>query len=269
LSLGAGKGKDEAMTYCIGMLLDAGLVLIADTRTNAGVDNFSSHRKLHRLANAPDREVFACTSGSLSMSQNVLGQLAEGLPTEDGKPRRIDEAPSMFRVAQLVAEAVQEANRTIGTALAESKLSASVSFLVGGRIGSERPHLYLVYPAGNFIECGVEAPFMQVGETKYGKPILDRGVYAAMPIDEAVKVGFLSFDSAMRSNLGVARPLDLVVIPTDTAAPLLTRRIEPDDEYFNLLSRRWSELLHEAMTLIPNPPFLRDEEEPRAIRAVE
>jgi putative proteasome-type protease len=259
------------MTYCIGMLLDAGLVLIADTRTNAGVDNFSSHRKLHRLADSADRQIFACTSGSLSMSQNVLGLLAEGLKGEGGAQRVIAEATSMFRVAQLVAEAVQEVNRTVGAALAESNVSSSVSFLVGGRIGHERPRLYLVYPAGNFIECGVESPFLQVGETKYGKPILDRGLRVTMPLDEAVKVGFLSFDSAMRSNLGVARPLDLIVMPADPAAPILSRRIEPDDEYFNLLSRRWAELLHEATGLIPNPPFLRDDEEeaPRNIRAVE
>jgi putative proteasome-type protease len=257
------------MTYCIGMLLDAGLVMIADTRTNAGVDNFSSHRKLHVLADSPERQIFACTSGSLSMSQNVLGLLAEGYDREDGKTRTITDAPSMFRVAQLVGDAVQDVKRTIGAALAESNVSGSVSFLVGGRIGGERPHLYLVYPAGNFIECGVESPFLQVGETKYGKPILDRGLRVSMPIDEAVKLGFLSFDSAMRSNLGVARPLDLLVMPSDPAAPIITRRIEPDDEYFNLLSRRWAELLHEATGLIPNPPFLRGEDEPRAIRAVE
>ena len=258
------------MTYCIGMLLEAGMVLIADTRTNAGVDNFSSHRKLHRLADSAERQIYACTSGSLSMSQNVLGLLAEGLDGTDGKIRTLADAPSMFRVAQLVAEAVQQVNRTVGATLAESKVTSSVSFLVGGRVGAERPRLYLVYPAGNFIECGVESPFLQVGETKYGKPILDRSLRASMPLDEAVKVGFLSFDSAMRSNLGVARPLDLIVMPSDPALPISSRRIEPDDEYFNLLSRRWAELLHEATGLIPNPPFLADEEEaPRNIRAVD
>jgi putative proteasome-type protease len=258
------------MTYCIGMLLDQGLVMIADTRTNAGVDNFSSYRKLHTLADGPDRQIFACTSGSLSMSQNVLGLLEEGLPAADdeGVKRTVANAPSMFRVAQLIGEAVQDVNRTVGKALEESDLSSSVSLLIGGRIGNGRLHLYLIYSAGNYVECGPESPFLQVGETKYGKPILDRGVRAAMPLDEAVKVGFLSFDSAMRSNLGVARPLDLLVMRADPAAPLLTRRIEADDEYFNLLSLRWSELLHEATGLIPNPPFMRQEGE-RTIRAVE
>jgi putative proteasome-type protease len=260
------------MTYCLGLLLDQGLVLIADTRTNAGVDNFSSHRKLHTLADGADREVFLCTSGSLSMSQNMLSLLEEGLlgPGDEGERRTVANAPSMFRVAQLIGEAVREVNRTIGSALAQSNVSTSISLLVGGRIGSERPHLYLIYPAGNFIECGTETPFLQVGETKYGKPILDRSVRAGMPLDEAVKLGLLSFDSAMRSNLGVARPIDLLVMPTDPGAPLLTRRIEADDDYFNLLSQRWSELLHEATTLIPNPSFVHFEEERApSMRAVE
>jgi putative proteasome-type protease len=252
------------------MLLDEGLVLIADTRTNAGVDNFSSHRKLHKLADEPGRQVFLCTSGSLSMSQNVLGLLEEGIVGSDGDKRNIADAPSMFRVAQLIGEAVREVKRTIGSALAESNVSSTTSLLVGGRIGGERPHLYLIYPAGNFIECGTESPFLQIGETKYGKPILDRSLRACIPLDKAVKIGLLSFDSAMRSNLGVARPLDLLVMPTDSALPLLTRRIEADDEYFNMLSLRWAELLHEATGLIPNPPFTRElTGESHAIRAVE
>src|SRR3569833_1257845 len=258
------------MTYCIGMLLDEGLVLIADTRTNAGVDYFSSHRKLHGLADSPDRQVFACTSGSLSMSQNVLELLAEGLPDESGETRTVANAPSMFRVAQLVGDAVHAVNHTTGALLAESQVSNEASLLVGGRIGAGRPHLYLIYSAGNFIECGTESPFLQVGETKYGKPILARGLRSAMPLDEAVKVGFLSFDSAMRSNLGVARPLDLLVMPADPGEALFQRRIEPDDAYFNLLSQRWAELLHEATGLIPTPPFLQREDEgpEKRIRAV-
>jgi putative proteasome-type protease len=256
------------MTYCLGMLLGAGLVMIADTRTNAGVDNFSSHRKLHKLADSADRQIFLCSSGSLSMSQNALGLLAEGLPGEDGEVRSIAGAPSMFRVAQLVGDAVHEVNRTVGNVLHENGVPSDISLLVGGRIGTERPRLYLIYSAGNFIECGTESPFLQIGETNYGRPILDRGVRAGMNLDEAVKVGLLSFDSAMRSNLGVARPLDLMVMPADASAPLLTRRIEPDDDYFNLLSHRWSELLHEACELIPNPPFMQAEAA-RSIRAVE
>ena len=246
------------MTYCLGMLLDEGLVLIADTRTNAGVDNFSSYKKLHTLVNTATRQIYACTSGSLSMSQSVISLILEGLPAADDTKlsRTLAGATSMFRVAQMVGEAVQIANSTVGHALAAINLSSSVSLLLGGRIGDAPPALYQIYSAGNFIQCKPESPFLQIGETKYGKPILDRGIEIDTPLDEAVKTAFLSFDSAMRSNLGVARPLDLMVMPRAKGSPVLTRRIEPDDEYFNQLSLRWALLLHDAARTIPNPPFL-------------
>jgi putative proteasome-type protease len=246
------------VTYCVGLLLEAGLVMIADTRTNAGVDNFSSYRKLHVLADRPDRQIFLATSGSLSMTQSVIGRLVEALPAPvgDDKAVTVATAPSMFRVAELVGEAVQGVNRSVGALLAEANISSSVSLLLGGRIGAEPPSLYLVYSAGNFIHCSPESPFLQIGETKYGKPILDRGIRHGTPLDEAVKVALLSFDSAMRSNLGVARPLDLIVMPAEAEAAILTRRIEPDDSYFNELSLRWAVLLHEATAQIPNPPWM-------------
>lgn len=246
------------MTYCIGMLLNEGLVMVADTRTNAGVDNFSCYRKLHALADEPDRRIYAATSGSLSVSQAVLGLLKEGLPASDGTDtlRTAAGVPTMFRAAQLVGEAVQITHAAIGPALAAANVSAGVSILLGGRVGIAPPQLFLIYSAGNFIECQPEAPFMQVGETKYGKPILDRGIDYDTALPQAVKIAFLSFDSAMRSNLGVARPLDMMVMPRDPSRPVLTRRIEPDDEYFNLLSSSWSELLHQATRAIPDPPFM-------------
>jgi putative proteasome-type protease len=249
------------MTYCIGLLLDDGLVMIADTRTNAGVDNFSSYKKLHTLADTPTRQIYACTSGSLSMSQSVISLVLEGLPATDGGElaRSLSGCTSMFRVAQMVGEAVQIANRTVGSALDAINLSSSVSLLLGGRIGKAPPSLFQIYSAGNFIQCKSEAPFLQIGETKYGKPILDRGIADDTPLDEAVKVAFLSFDSAMRSNLGVARPLDMMVMKRDPKEPVMTRRIEPDDAYFNELSLRWSIMLHEAMRSIPNPPFMQPE----------
>jgi putative proteasome-type protease len=256
------------MTYCLGMLLDAGLIMIADTRTNAGVDNFSSFKKLHTLADLADRKIFACTAGSLSMSQSVIGLLKEGLPPPGvrgaeaaeaaaaGLNRTLGDAASMFRAAQLVGEAVQIANSTVGEALRAINIESWVSLLLGGRIGNGPPSLFLVYSAGNFIECTPEVPFLQIGETKYGKPILDRGLAHTTPLHEAVKFGFLSFDSAMRSNLGVARPLDLMVMPRAKGAPILTRRIGEDDPYFDDLSERWSKYLHQATENIPNPPWM-------------
>jgi putative proteasome-type protease len=250
------------MTYCLGMLLDAGLVMMADTRTNAGVDNFSCYKKLHLLANGKDRQIFAATSGSLSVTQSVIGLLDEGLPAYDGHDgiRHLDSVPTMFRAAQLVGEAVQTVRGAMEPALAAQDISTSVSLLVGGRIGTERPCLFLIYSAGNFIECHREAPFFQIGETKYGRPILDRGVNALTPLPLAVKIGFLSFDSTMRSNLGVARPLDIMVMPA-SGKEVLTRRIQADDDYFNSLSLAWASALAKAALNIPNPPFLAEYED--------
>jgi putative proteasome-type protease len=246
------------MTYCVGMLVEAGLVMIADTRTNAGVDDISVYRKLHSLAHGPERIVFAATAGNLSTTQSVLAQLAEGLPsTEPGEPpRRIADMSSMFRVAQLVGEAIQFAKASIGKALEAAQVSAGVSFLVGGRIGDGPLSLYRLYPEGNFIECQREQPFLQIGETKYGKPILDRALQYGTELSEAVKVGLISFDSTLRSNLAVGKPLDLVVVPSDARAPLIQRRIGVDDAYFNDLSARWSLMLNEARATIPDPPFM-------------
>ena len=246
------------MTYCIGLLLNEGLVMISDTRTNAGVDNFSSYKKMHKLADAEDRLIYAATAGSLSTSQSAIAMLEEGLPATDGGdlPRTLAAAPTMFRAAQLVGEAVQICSHQVSAALAGSGVSSSVSILLGGRIGNEPPSLFLIYSAGNFIECKKETPFLQIGELKYGKPILDRNITTETPLAEALKMGFLSFDSAIRSNLGVARPLDIMVMPADMTRPVVTRRIGIDDDYFDSLSRQWGRLLHEAAKSIPNPPFM-------------
>ncbi len=259
-----------AMTYCLGMRLETGLILFADTRTNAGIDNFSSFKKLHTLVDEPGRRIFACTAGSLSMTQSVIGLLQEGLPAPSaaddsvgapppGLNRTLRDAASMFRAAQLVGEAVQRVNATVGEALRAIHVDGWISLLLGGRIGTGPPFLFLIYSAGNFIECTPEVPFLQIGETKYGKPILDRGLNFRTPLHMAVKFGFLSFDSAMRSNLGVGRPIDLMVMPTDPEEPLLVRRIEVDDPYFDDLSERWSRYLHQATEDIPNPPWMDSE----------
>lgn len=248
------------MTYCAGVLVQGGLVMIADTRTNAGVDNISSYRKLHTLADDGERLVFAMTSGNLSITQTALGLLEEGLPCADadadGGRRLMRDMPSMFRAAQLVGDAVRLVRDDMKAALEKEKVSAGISVIVGGRIGSGPLKLYHIYSAGNFIECKADQPFLQIGETKYGKPILDRALKYDTPLDEAVKVGFISFDSTIRSNLAVGRPLDLAVIPADPALAPIRRRIEADDAYFNALSDRWSLMLNEARATIPDPPFM-------------
>jgi putative proteasome-type protease len=246
------------MTYCLGMLLDAGLIMIADTRTNAGVDDISSFRKLHCLVEAPDRCIYAASAGNLSTSQTVISLLRQGLPTgeDEGLMRTIAEPTSMFRAAQLVGEAMQLANQTVGKALASIKISGSASILLGGRIGEAPPALFLIYSAGNFIECKPDKPFFQIGETKYGKPMLDRSIRPATPLGEAMKIGFLSFDAAMRSNLAIGRPLDLMVMPAAPGSKVLTHRVAVDDVYFEGLSRQWDERLAAAAASIDEPPFM-------------
>ena len=247
------------MTYCIGINVRDGLIMMSDTRTNAGIDNISSYRKMHLLADGPDRLIMCLSAGNLSMTQHVLGQLAEGLDgkEEGGRRRVIADEPSMFRAVQLVGEAVMRADAEIGAGLRAADISGGVSLLVGGRIGRGPIRLFLVYSAGNFIECLPDSPFLQIGERKYGKPILDRTMNYDTDLDEAVKVGLLSFDSTIRSNLSVGLPIDVLVIPANAARPVIRRRIEPDDPYFQNLSVRWSMMLNEARATIPDPPFMR------------
>jgi len=172
--------------------------------------------------------------------------------------RTIGEPSTMFRAAQLVGEAMQLANATVGKALSNLKISGNASLLLGGRIGDAPPALYLIYSAGNFIECKPDVPFFQIGETKYGRPMLDRTIKPETPLPEAMKIAFLSFDASIRSNLAVGRPLDLIVMPSAPGSAVLHRRIELDDPYFNDLSARWGDLLHDAAATIPDPPFMAD-----------
>ncbi len=234
--------------------------MVADTRTNAGVDDISTYRKLHIVDESDGRLVVALTAGNLSVTQLVLSLLKEGLaPAKKDGPRRfVGNAPSMFAVAQLFGEAILIATREMQETLEAAQVAASVSFLLGGRVNDGPLILYQIYDVGNFIECREDKPYLQIGEGKFGKPILDRALQYDTALDEAVKVALISFDSTMRSNLAVGRPLDLIALPRDTSRPVVKRRIEADDRYFDNLSARWGMLLNEARATIPDPPFMRD-----------
>jgi putative proteasome-type protease len=241
------------------MLLESGLVLMADTRTHAGIDNFSTFRKLHTLAEEPDRQIYAATAGSLSLSQSVIGLLREDeIAQEHGYS--LGEAPTMFRVAQLVGQAVERVGATTGAALAREHIDNSLEMLVGGYVRDGPLKLYLIYTIGNFIECTSDVPFLQIGETKYGRPIIDRALTYRTSLPEAVKIGFLSFDSTMESNLGVAHPIDLLVLPADRTKTVVKRRIEEDDDYFREITRSWGKMLNEAVGRLPEPPWLTSRE---------
>lgn len=238
------------------MLLESGLVMMADTRTNAGVDNISSFRKLHVLADTPDRQIMLASAGSLSVTQTMLALLKEGIADGKGAKRLIGEAPSLFRAAEIIGDAVCAARESVDEHLKHTSINGSVSMLLGGRVGNEPLSLYLVYSEGNFIACQPDSPFLQIGEHKYGKPILDRALHWGTPLDEAVKVGLISYDATIRSNLSVGLPIDLCVMRTEAAQPVINKRIEADDPYFDALSARWGQLMIEARDQIVDPPFL-------------
>ncbi|MGL4976308.1 MAG: peptidase [Bosea sp. (in: a-proteobacteria)] len=244
------------MTYCAGLMVEDGLVMIADTRTNAGLDNISTFRKLHVFSWPGDRTLALATAGNLSISQSVISLLNEGLrQPETGAIETLQTAPTMFRAAQLVGRAVRQVQDVDGQALAEAGLKFDVSFLFGGQIQGQPMRLFMIYAAGNFIECGGDAPFLQIGEHKYGKPILDRAITASTHLYDALKMGLISMDSTMRSNLGVGLPIDILVLRKDQVAPELNRRIEASEPYFHDLRERWSAALRAAHMAIPRPPY--------------
>jgi putative proteasome-type protease len=251
-----GPFRNEPMTYCAGILVSQGLVMIADTRTNAGLDNISTYRKLHVVAEPGERVLAIATAGNLSVSQSVISLLNEGLENpQSGETETIRQVPTMFRAAQLIGRAIRHVRATDEEALEEAKLSFEVSMLFGGQIRGGPMRLYMIYSAGNFIECGREAPFLQIGEHKYGKPILDRAVKFETEIYDALKIGLISMDSTMRSNLGVGLPIDIAVICRDSLEAELVHRIEAGEPYFRDLRERWSAALSAAHKAIPRPPY--------------
>ena len=214
ISIGNGPdrsvGAAEVMTYCCGILVRDGLVMFADTRTNAGVDNIATFRKLHVLVQPGQRIMAVASAGNLSISQSVVSILREGWENPDtGEHETLMNAPTMFQAAQRAGRTIRQLYDEEGKALEASDVKFDVSFLLGGQIKGERPRLFMLYAAGNFIECTPDTPYLQIGEHKYGKPVLDRAITYDIDLYDALKVGLVSVDSTMRSNLSVglaARP---------------------------------------------------------------
>ncbi|WEK49699.1 MAG: peptidase [Candidatus Kaistia colombiensis] len=244
------------MTYCVGILVRDGLVMLADTRTNAGLDNIATFRKLHLYQTEGERVIAVATAGNLAVSQSVLNILTEGLENpETGRIESIHTIPSMFKVAQFVGRAIREVYRIHGKSMEQQAASFDVTLLLGGQVKGGRLRLFMVYSAGNFIEATTDTPYLQIGEHKYGKPILDRAVTSDTPLSEALKLGLVSMDSTLRSNLGVGMPIDIAMIHRDGLKLEISRRIDENDEYFASLRERWSAALRAAHQAIPNPPY--------------
>jgi putative proteasome-type protease len=244
------------MTYCVGILVEAGLVMMADTRTNAGLDNIATFRKLHIFERPGEFLAALATAGNLAVTQSIISHLREGL--EDpvtGKRHRLIDQTSMFKTAQLVGRAIRRVWETDGSALEQHQAAFDISILLGGQVKGRDPRLFMMYNAGNFIEATVDTPFLQIGEHKYGKPILDRAVTYKTDLYDALKLGLISMDSTMRSNLSVGLPVDLVVLRRHTMGWEVNRRIEAGEPYFHDLRERWSYALKRAHQDIPRPPY--------------
>ncbi len=245
------------MTYCVGILVREGLVMIADTRTNAGVDNISVFRKLHLFEEPGELVIGLATAGNLAVSQSVLTLVTEGfLNPETGETEKLIRVPSMFRAAQVIGRAIREVHRVDGISQEQAQSGAfDVTILLGGQVKGGRLRLFMVYSAGNFIEATTDTPYLQIGEHKYGKPILDRSITDQTDLYDALKLGLISMDSTVRSNLSVGLPIDLLVVRRDAIRVDLAYRIDEAEPYFHDLRERWSAALRAAHQSIPQPPY--------------
>lgn len=227
------------MTYCIGIMLDSGLIFASDSRTHADVDNFASFCKMSVFERAGDRVIVLLSSGNLAGTQAVIGLLRQRIAKHPSNS--LWSAESMFETAMLVSDTMRDVDRRDGLFLAESDLRFNASFILGGQIAGEPPRLFRIYAEGNFIEAGTETPYLQTGETKYGKPIVDWVITEATSLNDAAKCALVSFDSTMRSNLSVGMPIDLLCYERDSLAVRMCRRFGEGDTHFVELSRQWSE----------------------------
>ena len=244
------------MTYCCGMLLRDGLVMIADTRTNAGLDNVSVFRKLRVFGTPGERVMGLASSGNLSVSQSVVSTLNEGLKDPDtGNIETLTSIPTMFQAAQLIGRAIRQVHIREGRVPEAADPGFNVSFLFGGEIKGDRLRLFMIYPEGNSIECTVDTPYLQIGEHKYGKPGLDRAITYGIDLYTALKIGLISVDSTMRSNLGVGLPLDVLVVKRGAFDADLDYRISATEPYYRDLRDSWSKALRNAQAAIPVPTY--------------
>jgi len=239
------------MTYCVGLLLNEGMVLLSDTRTNAGLDNIAVYRKMFFFEDPGERVIVIMTAGSLSVSQTTIARLKEAVEDPDSnEDTSILKAPTMLKAAAIVGDMLTRVRVEIDEKLATMKQGASASLILAGQRRGGEMRLFLIYPEGNFIEATEDTPFLQIGEHKYGKPILDRVVKPHTTLTDAQKAVLLSMDSTLRSNLSVGMPLDLCVIEKDACRVSLRRRIEAGDESFRAMSEAWSQALRDGFAQI-------------------
>lgn len=240
------------MTYCVGLKLHDGIVMLSDSRTNAGVDSIGTFAKLFTWEQPGERVLAVMTAGNLSVSQEVMSLLNNDF-TDVVSGYSLMNAPTMFDAAAVIGAAIRFIDYRDGIAIRGQGADPSITLLFGGQIGSRPPNLYMLYYAGNFIEATEDTPFLQLGETKYGKPILDRVIRPETSLTQAAKCALVSMDSTLRSNISVGLPLDLLVIERDALRIAVRQRIDENDAYFNDIRQRWSDGLRTALAAIPEP----------------
>jgi putative proteasome-type protease len=238
------------MTYCVGVILDEGMIFASDSRTHAEVDDFAKFCKMTVFERPGDRVIVLLSSGSLAGTQAVIGMLKQRADA-GSDTLTLWNARTMFDVATLVADAMRDIERRDGPYLADGAIKFNASFILGGQIGGETTRLFRIYAEGNFIEAGRETPFLQTGETKYGKPIIDRVIAPSVSLADAAKCVLVSFDSTMRSNLSVGMPIDLICYRRDSLEVRMRRRFDDGDPYFAVLSRKWSEGVRQVFSQLP------------------
>jgi putative proteasome-type protease len=238
------------MTYCIGIMLDTGLVFASDSRTHAGVDNFASFCKMTVFERKGDRVIVLLSSGNLAGTQAVISILKQR-NAKDGV-LNLWSAESMFDAAMLVSDAMRDVDRRDGQHLTGSHVRFDASFIMGGQIAGEAPRLFRIYAQGNFIEASMETPYFQTGETKYGKPIIDWVITRSTSLNDAAKCVLVSFDSTMGSNLSVGMPIDLICYQRDSLEVLMRRRFDKGDAYFGELGKQWTEGTRQVFSRLPN-----------------
>jgi len=242
------------MTYCVGISVDAGLVFLSDSRTNAGVDQISTFRKMTVFERPGDRVMVLMTAGNLAISQAAVSVLRERM-TDTATPNLMN-AANMFEAAICIGAALRDVHKRDAEALKEHGIEFNATMIFGGQIGSEAPRLFNIYAAGNFIEATPETAYMQIGESKYGKPIIDRVITRSTSLAKAAKCALISMDSTIRSNLSVGLPLDLLCIKRDTLRVASHISIDTDHQYFSMIRSGWSESLRHAFHALPDPDWL-------------
>jgi putative proteasome-type protease len=238
------------MTYCLGIVTTDGLVMAADSRTNAGVDYVSTHQKLFNFSQPEDRVILLCTAGNLSVTQGTINLMQRHLQTQ--AESNLHTLPSMYDIARYVGDLSRQIQEHDRPWLEKDGIDYTCRFLLGGQVQGEAPSLYMIYSQGNFIQAGKDTPFLQIGEAKYGKPILDRILTAETSLEDAAKCALLSIDSTMKSNISVGPPINLVMYEKDSFKIRYELRLQLDTPYLTQIRRWWEFSLKEAFDRMPN-----------------